>query len=159
MLVLIKLSSLEHLCGLSLSFLLVIVLPSFESLRVTRLVETTGRRALWAHMTNIPHMFDLKGTILAWKGSDCLSCLFQSIMGVFFYTNSVAFIEDVHLEETYNSEDELTNDIEAGFQQVLFRSAWTWSATSRLQLWAEMILMGHCWDEFEFRHCLVRQQL
>ena len=74
-------------------------------------------------MTNIPHAFDLRVTILAWKGSDCLSCLFQSIMGVFFYTNSVAFIEDVHLEETYNSEDELTNDIEAGFQQVLFRSA------------------------------------
>lgn len=40
-------------------------------------------------------------------------------MGVFFYTNSVALIEDVHLEESYNSEDELTNDIEAGFQQVL----------------------------------------
>ena len=44
---------------------------------------------------------------------------FQSIMGVFFYTNSVAFIEDVKLEsESYESEDELTNDIEAGFQQV-----------------------------------------
>lgn len=43
-------------------------------------------------------------------------------MGVFFYTNSVAFIEDVHLEEgeVYKSEDELTNDIEAGFQQVSF---------------------------------------
>jgi hypothetical protein len=41
-------------------------------------------------------------------------------MGVFFYTNSVAFIEDVPLKEgeTYQSEDELTNDIEAGFQQV-----------------------------------------
>jgi len=45
---------------------------------------------------------------------------FQSIMGVFFYTNSVAFIEDVPLNEgeTYQSQDELTNDIEAGFQQV-----------------------------------------
>jgi len=41
-------------------------------------------------------------------------------MGVFFYTNSVAFIEDVPLNEgeTYQSQDELTNDIEAGFQQV-----------------------------------------
>ena len=41
-------------------------------------------------------------------------------MGVFFYTNSVAFIEDVPLDEgeSYESQDALTNDIEAGFQQV-----------------------------------------
>ena len=41
-------------------------------------------------------------------------------MGIFFYTNSVALIEDVPLDETiqYKNQDELTNDIEAGFQQV-----------------------------------------
>ena len=41
-------------------------------------------------------------------------------MGIFFYTNSVAFIEDVPLDVTiqYQNQDELTNDIEAGFQQV-----------------------------------------
>ena len=39
-------------------------------------------------------------------------------MGVFFYTNSVALIEDLPLDEEYESEDALGTDIEAGFQQV-----------------------------------------
>lgn len=41
-------------------------------------------------------------------------------MGVFFYTNSVALVEDVALEETYDSQEQLTSDLEAGFQQVTF---------------------------------------
>ena len=49
-----------------------------------------------------------------------LILLFQSLMGVFFYTNSVALIEDVPLEESYQSENELITDMDAGFQQVTF---------------------------------------
>ena len=44
--------------------------------------------------------------------------LFQSLMGVFFYTKSVALIEDVPLEEEYESEAKLITDMETGFQQV-----------------------------------------
>merc|ERR1712020_521327 len=40
-----------------------------------------------------------------------------SLMGVFFYTNSVALIEDVPLDEEYSSEDELRMAMDAGFQQ------------------------------------------
>ena len=39
-------------------------------------------------------------------------------MGVFFYTKSVALIEDVPLEEEYESEAKLITDMETGFQQV-----------------------------------------
>jgi ribonuclease kappa len=40
-----------------------------------------------------------------------------SLMGVFFYTKSVALIEDVPLEEEYESEAKLITDMETGFQQ------------------------------------------
>ena len=40
-------------------------------------------------------------------------------MGVFFYTNSVAFIEDIPLAgEEYSDPDTLATDITQGFQQV-----------------------------------------
>ena len=39
-------------------------------------------------------------------------------MGVFFWTNSVALVEDIPLEEKYDSRDELVRDMDAGFQQV-----------------------------------------
>ena len=39
-------------------------------------------------------------------------------MGVFFWTNSVALVEDIPLEAKYDSRDALVNDMEAGFQQV-----------------------------------------
>ena len=41
-------------------------------------------------------------------------------MGVFFYTKSVALIEDVPLEEEYSSHHSLVTDMETGFQQVRF---------------------------------------
>ena len=47
---------------------------------------------------------------------------FQSLMGVFFYTKSVALIEDVPLEEEYENEQTLITDMETGFQQVSFFS-------------------------------------
>jgi len=40
-----------------------------------------------------------------------------SLMGVFFYTKSVALIEDVPLEEEYESGAKLITDMETGFQQ------------------------------------------
>ena len=40
-----------------------------------------------------------------------------SIMGVFFYINSVALIEDINLEETYSSMDRLRTDMDKGYQQ------------------------------------------
>ncbi|TRY63564.1 hypothetical protein TCAL_09689 [Tigriopus californicus] len=40
-----------------------------------------------------------------------------ALMGVFFWTNSVAFIEDIPLKEEYESKDELINDLEQGYQQ------------------------------------------
>ena len=40
-----------------------------------------------------------------------------SIMGVFFYINSVALIEDINLEETYTSMDRLRTDMDKGYQQ------------------------------------------
>ena len=39
-------------------------------------------------------------------------------MGVFFYTNSVALVEDIPLEEEYPSEHSLATAMDAGFQQV-----------------------------------------
>ena len=49
----------------------------------------------------------------------CLYCfLFKALMGVFFWTNSVALVEDIPLEEKYTSRDELVRDMDAGFQQV-----------------------------------------
>ena len=42
-------------------------------------------------------------------------------MGVFFYTKSVALIEDVPLSEEYigeSAENDLRRDIDTGFQQV-----------------------------------------
>ncbi len=38
-------------------------------------------------------------------------------MGVFFYTNSVALVEDIPLNETYATEHELRKDLETGYQQ------------------------------------------
>ena len=49
-------------------------------------------------------------------------------MGVFFYTNSVALIEDLPLEEEYESEELLRTEMEAGFQQVSIGS-FLWSVT------------------------------
>lgn len=40
-----------------------------------------------------------------------------SIMGVFFYINSVALIEDINLEESYSSMDRLRTDMDKGYQQ------------------------------------------
>ena len=40
-------------------------------------------------------------------------------MGVFFYTKSVALVEDLPLEEEYSSEIGLINDMDASFQQVI----------------------------------------
>ena len=40
-----------------------------------------------------------------------------SIMGVFFYINSVALIEDINLEESYESMDRLRTDMDKGYQQ------------------------------------------
>ena len=42
-------------------------------------------------------------------------------MGVFFYTKSVALVEDVPLDERYESESSLMSDMEAGFEQVSTR--------------------------------------
>ena len=42
-------------------------------------------------------------------------------MGVFFYTKSVALVEDVPLEEKYDSQSSLLSDMEAGFEQVTTR--------------------------------------
>ena len=42
-------------------------------------------------------------------------------MGVFFYTKSVALVEDVPLDEKYESESSLMSDMEAGFEQVSLR--------------------------------------
>ena len=39
-------------------------------------------------------------------------------MGVFFYTHSVALIEDIGLEPTYTSETELITSMNAGYEQV-----------------------------------------
>ena len=44
--------------------------------------------------------------------------LLQSLMGVFFYTNSVALVEDVPMEEEYSNEHDTITDLEAGYQQV-----------------------------------------
>jgi len=45
-------------------------------------------------------------------------------MGIFFYTHSVAFVEDLKLKDnsTYSSEDELLNDMEEAYQQVFWGS-------------------------------------
>ena len=43
---------------------------------------------------------------------------FQSLMGVFFYTHSVALIEDIGLEAEYSSESALITDMNAGYEQV-----------------------------------------
>ena len=40
-----------------------------------------------------------------------------SLMGVFFYTNSVALVEDVPMEEEYSNEHDMITDLEAGYQQ------------------------------------------
>ena len=39
-------------------------------------------------------------------------------MGVFFYTHSVALIEDIGLETEYESETSLITDMNAGYEQV-----------------------------------------
>ena len=43
---------------------------------------------------------------------------FQSLMGFFFWLNSVALIEDLAIKEEYESASALLNDIEGGYQQV-----------------------------------------
>ena len=40
-------------------------------------------------------------------------------MGVFFYTHSVALIEDIGLEEEYKTEADLIRDMDTGYEQVL----------------------------------------
>jgi ribonuclease kappa len=40
-----------------------------------------------------------------------------TLMGVFFYINSVALIEDIPLREVYTSTSELRTDMEKGFNQ------------------------------------------
>ncbi len=48
-----------------------------------------------------------------------LNMLLQTLMGIFFYTHSVALVEDIHLEhDVYGNETELISDMEKGFQQV-----------------------------------------
>lgn len=41
-------------------------------------------------------------------------------MGIFFYTHSVALVEDLRLRDnsTYATEEELLNDMEEAYQQV-----------------------------------------
>lgn len=39
-------------------------------------------------------------------------------MGIFFYTKSVALIEDIPLEKQYNNSAQLITDMDTGFQQV-----------------------------------------
>jgi len=43
-----------------------------------------------------------------------------SLMGVFFYINSVALIEDINLKEQYTDLKELRKEIDAGYQQNAF---------------------------------------
>ena len=48
-------------------------------------------------------------------------------MGVFFYTHSVALIEDIGLEEEYKTEADLIRDMDTGYEQVLiylFQPTW-----------------------------------
>ena len=40
-----------------------------------------------------------------------------SIMGVFFYVNSVALIEDITLKDAYTSMEELRKDMDDGYRQ------------------------------------------
>jgi len=40
-----------------------------------------------------------------------------SLMGVFFYTHSVALIEDIGLEEEYKTEADLIRDMDTGYEQ------------------------------------------
>ena len=40
-----------------------------------------------------------------------------SIMGVFFYINSVALIEDINLKEEYEDMSQLRTDMDKGYQQ------------------------------------------
>ena len=41
-------------------------------------------------------------------------------MGVFFYTHSVALIEDIGLEEEYKTEADLIRDMDTGYEQVIY---------------------------------------
>ena len=41
-------------------------------------------------------------------------------MGVFFYTHSVALIEDIGLEEEYKTEADLIRDMDTGYEQVFY---------------------------------------
>jgi len=40
-----------------------------------------------------------------------------SLMGIFFYMNSVALIEDIHLKEEYDDIKKLKNDMDVGYTQ------------------------------------------
>ena len=51
-----------------------------------------------------------------------LASSFQAFMGIFFYVKSVAFIEDLPLDDEYSSESDLQSDIETGFEQVRGRA-------------------------------------
>ena len=43
-----------------------------------------------------------------------------SLMGVFFYINSVALIEDIPLQEEYTDMNKLRTDMDKGYQQNAF---------------------------------------
>ena len=52
-------------------------------------------------------------------------------MGVFFYTHSVALIEDIGLEEEYKTEADLIRDMDTGYEQVIYLFLYfkpTWGA-------------------------------
>jgi ribonuclease kappa len=41
-------------------------------------------------------------------------------MGIFFYTNSVALVEDIPLEEHYENAETLMRDLDTGYEQNAF---------------------------------------
>ena len=43
-----------------------------------------------------------------------------SFMGIFFWANAVAFVEDIPLKESYTDMEELKSDLDTGYMQNAF---------------------------------------
>ena len=66
----------------------------------------------------VPHYHSVVIDLLGQVVRIIIFYYFQSLMGFFFWLNSVALIEDLAIKEEYESASALLNDIEGGYQQV-----------------------------------------
>ena len=78
----------------------------------------SGGRGLGNHSVgNDEHIW--VANVHRWFIFNIFVCSFKLLMGIFFFTENVALVEDIPLNDTYHDAQSLQKDMQQGYRQVI----------------------------------------